>query len=80
MNSDANLILSPLGTFEGKPTEGGQADAPEQSHIHHRHRLLFTKPLRILQLDGKGLIDITNMPNGEASRTKHHEIYLAAKS
>jgi hypothetical protein len=51
MNSDANLIFAPLGTFEGEPTEGGQADAPKQSHVHHR--FLFTKPLRILQLDGK---------------------------
>ena len=44
-------IFPPLDTFEGKPTERGQADGPEQSHAHHR--LLFTKLLRILQLECK---------------------------
>jgi hypothetical protein len=40
-----DLIFAPLGTFEGKPTEGGQADAPKQSYVHHH--FLFTELLRI---------------------------------
>ena len=29
------LIFSPFGYFKGKPAEGSEANAPEESHVHH---------------------------------------------